>query len=74
MNKCQKDILKTTVVWYGIKGIILLLVYVLLIKQILPYVNPGVSYLINIAYAFVCLFVLFSMKGLEINGLVSYKK
>jgi hypothetical protein len=74
MNRLQEDMLEATLIWWGIKAFILLVLYFIFIYPNLPSENLAIKNFVNIAYGFLSVFVIFAMKGMKVKGLFSFKK
>lgn len=73
MGKLNEEMLKTALIWWGIKALILVILYFWLIFPNLPE-SLALKNFINITYAFLAVFIIFKMKRLDVKGLFSYKK
>lgn len=70
----NNPILKNALLFWGIKVLILVVIYYWLVNPNLPIDNTMLTNMINIAYAFLCVFIIFRMKLLEIGNLIKFKK
>ena len=71
--KGQNPIFMNALLFWIVKIIIILVIYFWLIAPNLKDMDPATANFINIAYAFLAIFVIFAMRGMDL-GLFSYRK
>jgi len=67
-------ILQNALIFWAIKAIIMIGIYFWLIAPNLGGLDTAMANFINIAYAFLTIFVVFALKDLSISGLLRFKK
>ena len=67
-------ILENALVFWGIKFSLMVFIYFWLIAPNLQNTDPALATFINIAYAFLTIFVIFSMDVLNVTGLFNFGK
>lgn len=72
--KGQFQIFGNAVMFWGVKTLIMLVIYFWLIAPNLQGLDTAVSNFINVAYGFLAIFVIFAMKGMSVGGLFSFRK
>ena len=66
-------ILQNALIFWAVKLIIMAFLYVIFIAPNLSGLDQAVANMINIAYGFLTIFIVFAMKGLQIPG-IKYRK
>ena len=72
--KGQNPILTNALIFWGIKFVIMVVIYFWLIAPNLKSTDPAVSNIVNIAYAFLTIFVVFALKDLNVSGLFRFRR
>lgn len=67
-------ILKNALIFWAIKAIIMIGIYFWLIAPNLGGLENAIANFINIAYAFLTIFVVFALKDLNVGNLFRFKK
>jgi len=72
--KGQNPIFMNALTFWIVKIIILVVIYLVLIAPNIENADPLLANFVNIAYAFLAIFVIFGMKLMRVGGLFSYRK
>ncbi len=72
--KGQNPIFVNAVMFWAVKFVIMVIVYFWLIAPYLKGSDPALVNFVNIAYAFLTIFVVFALKSLDLSGLLSFRK
>lgn len=74
MKKGITPIFTNAVMFWAVKFVIMVVIYFWLIAPFLQNSDPAVVNLVNIAYGFLTVFVVFALRTLDISGLMSFRK